>query len=549
MKRLRLATLTGLSALIMAHSLGWAALSGLSGLSGPSAVLGGSVTPLDTLSVSAVAAYSVNRKLRLGYSGSAIRVQRTSDSTESDIGFLGTDLDTATLSTFCSGTSCYVMKMYDQSGNGYDATQSLTANAPKIVNAGTLQTVGSRPTAVFDGNDYLGLSGGALGITNDIEGLTVNGVVQYTDDANVQHLYFASTNGSGTTARASVRKDAADTVTSGGRRQEADSFASAVSVGTYVGALKVHTGVFDYTNTDLYQYINGSNDGTNTSFQATGSTPASNSNTMRIGTNGDNSAGMNGNISEVILFQSALSTVNRQLLERNQGSHYALTIAGNLMFEDTFSGAAIDTAKWTTAYWFGGTNAGNNELEWYQNGNCTVSSGTAKLQAKLETVVQGGTTYDYTSCILSSHGKFYQTYGYYEARVKIPAGQGYWPAFWLLAEDRVWPPELDVMENKGSDTTKVYFTNHYTGGQASSTYTGPDFSAGFHTFGMAWTPTYIRWFVDGIQRAEQTTNIPSEDMYVLLNLAVGGDFPGAPDGTTVFPANYEVDHIKVWTVL
>lgn len=223
-----------------------------------------------------------------------------------------------------------------------------------------------------------------------------------------------------------------------------------------------------------------------------------------------------------------------------------------LTFEDNFPGSSLDASKWTSAYWFGRTNSGNNELEWYLDANVTVINGRGVLTAKSETTVQGGTTYNYTSGIISSHDKFYQQYGYFEASVKIPSGQGLWPAFWMLPQDRSQLPELDIMEILGHQPSKVYFTEHYDSGggvraQHNFNYTGAEFSGGFHTFGMMWTSTFVRWYVDGVLRAQVTENIAAKPMYLLLNLAVGGTWPGPPDGNTVFPAIYEIDYVRAYS--
>lgn len=221
-----------------------------------------------------------------------------------------------------------------------------------------------------------------------------------------------------------------------------------------------------------------------------------------------------------------------------------------LTFEDNFPGSSLDSSKWNTAYWFGNTNTGNNELEWYLPGNVTIADGRCSLTAKEETGVHNSITYNYTSGILSSHDKFYQTYGYFEASVKVPRGQGLWPAFWMLPQDHSWPPEIDIMEILGHQTYKTYSTLHYDSGgaqQSSSSYSGgPDYSLGFHTFAVHWTASFIRWYVDGYLRYEVTANIPNKDMYLLLNLAVGGDWPGSPDGTTVFPSSYEIEYVRAY---
>lgn len=232
-----------------------------------------------------------------------------------------------------------------------------------------------------------------------------------------------------------------------------------------------------------------------------------------------------------------------------------------LLFLDGFNGTSLDTSKWNTCYgWTNGwplcTNAGNPELEWYQAQNNVVSNGTLKQVARSEpTVGTDGKTYPYTSGLISTQGKFSFKYGYLEIKAKTPAGAGLWPTFWTLPVDGTWPPELDVMEQKGQFPNINYMTVHfYKNGNfaySSKTYTGPDFTAGMHIYGLDWQPRRLNWYVDGVLRASfgNRSLIPSKAMYIICNLAVGGDgsFAGPPNSSTVFPAKLEVDYIKVYS--
>src|SRR5206468_3266630 len=114
-------------------------------------------------------------------------------------------------------------------------------------------------------------------------------------------------------------------------------------------------------------------------------------------------------------------------------------------------------------------------------------------------------------------------------------------------------PEIDAMEMLGDSTNVQHMNFHYVRpdgrrGDAGLTWTGPDFSAGWHTFGVDWEPSAIVWYVDGVERWRFTdaSVIPHESMYLLANLAVGGSWPGAPDGSTPFPSSFDVDYIRVW---
>jgi len=235
-----------------------------------------------------------------------------------------------------------------------------------------------------------------------------------------------------------------------------------------------------------------------------------------------------------------------------------------LEFSDNFSGTTLDTTKWHTCQWWATTTCSietNNELELYTKNNVSVSNGALKLQGRRETAVGwNGKTYGYTSGMVSTGGRsgetapgFTFTYGYVEARVKVPKGQGLWPAFWMLPTDHSWPPEIDAMEILGSQPNVSNMTYHYLDGAGThmrpgASWAGPDFSAGWHTFGVDWQPSAITWYIDGIQRWTFTdaAAITNKASYVLLNLAVGGSWPGAPDASTVFPANFLVDYLRVW---
>ncbi len=238
----------------------------------------------------------------------------------------------------------------------------------------------------------------------------------------------------------------------------------------------------------------------------------------------------------------------------------------DLLFNDDFDSTTLNTNNWTTCYWWndgGCTNLDNNELEWYQPDDVLVDNGVLKLQAQERTIVASdGNTYHYTSGIVTTGRsswrkklptRFVLQYGYAEIRAKIPTGQGLWPAFWLLPATHRSKPEIDVMEILGHDPHTVHMNFHYqnsNGGNSSDGYfwAGPDFSAGWHTYAIDWQPDVIIWYVDGIERWRytDTAHIPAEPMYLLANLAVGGDWPGAPDASTPFPSYFEIDYVRVW---
>jgi beta-glucanase (GH16 family) len=236
------------------------------------------------------------------------------------------------------------------------------------------------------------------------------------------------------------------------------------------------------------------------------------------------------------------------------------TGAWTLTFRDEFEGNFLDRNVWATLY-ADGSRTNNDELEWYTDDDDThiVSGGTLKLTA-YDRQTQGG--FPYTSGMISSHDSFNQMYGYFEARMKLPAGRGLWPAFWLLPVPFTWPPEIDIMENLGHQCTTVYNSNHWSaaypngvgepvGGSSTTAYTGANFCSGFHTFGVEWTPTALDFYIDGVRRLRITDHVPVPNsaftgMYITANLAVGGSWPGAPNSETPFPSALEIDYIRAW---
>ena len=243
-------------------------------------------------------------------------------------------------------------------------------------------------------------------------------------------------------------------------------------------------------------------------------------------------------------------------------------------FRDEFNGPANsppDPAKWTAEV--GGWGWGNQELEYYTNSTDNAyqdGAGSLVIKAlKLNPPLTLSCWYgpcQYTSARLITKQKFDVKYGRFEARIKIPRGQGVWPAFWLLGNniDSVsWPQcgEIDIMENIGREPSTIHGTAHgpgYSGGNGiGAAYSLPDnapFADGFHVFILEWTENRIRWYVDGkIYKTMSPQDIPAgtqwvydHPFFILLNFAVGGQWPGSPDGTTVFPQTMIVDYVRVY---
>jgi beta-glucanase (GH16 family) len=170
------------------------------------------------------------------------------------------------------------------------------------------------------------------------------------------------------------------------------------------------------------------------------------------------------------------------------------------------------------------------------------------LQADLRQFTWGRS---YSSGLLTSKESFSQKYGVFEVRAKMPSGKGLWPAFWLLPASGQWPPEIDVLEILGDNPQKLYVSWHSNVGGTHSSETKainvPDTSAQFHTYSIDWTKDAIEWFFDDIQIASRPTPQDfHQAMYMLVNLAVGGGWPGAPDSSTQFPATYTIDWIRAY---
>lgn len=217
-----------------------------------------------------------------------------------------------------------------------------------------------------------------------------------------------------------------------------------------------------------------------------------------------------------------------------------------LTFHDEFNGKALDTKKWWDCYWHGRTH-GDQELEYYAPDSYEVKSGMLRLRADRREM--GGKPY--TSGMIESHDKFSQKYGWFEIRTRVPRGKGYWPAFWLLPATKKWPPEIDVLEILDHEPNKVYMTNHWIDDAGKheangGSWVGPDFSDDFHVYAVEWKPGEIIWYVDGVERFRSSKGVPDEPMYIVANLAVGGDWPGYPDATTPFPAYMDIDYIRVY---
>ncbi|HTL55599.1 MAG TPA: glycoside hydrolase family 16 protein [Candidatus Limnocylindrales bacterium] len=219
-----------------------------------------------------------------------------------------------------------------------------------------------------------------------------------------------------------------------------------------------------------------------------------------------------------------------------------------LTFHDDFNGTALDTNKWNPNDPWGRER--NHELQAYVKNAFEVQDGILHIKAQKLSANYAGKDRAYTSGMMTTYQKFSQEYGRFEIRCRVPQGKGMWPAFWLLPEPLGWPPEIDVLEILGHEPTKAYMTHHFRDEKKhqshGGSWVGPDFSAGFHDFAVEWSPQAIVWFVDGTERFRSEQHIPHTKMYMLVNLAVGGDWPGAPNEQTLLPAALDVDYVRAY---
>lgn len=264
-----------------------------------------------------------------------------------------------------------------------------------------------------------------------------------------------------------------------------------------------------------------------------------------------------------------------------------------LVWSDEFEGKEVDRAKWgfqigngfhnhEAKQWVHGW--GNDELQYYTEDNAATRDGKLVITAKKESLHGcGHTSARMRTVTRQGETLFSQRYGRFEIRAKLPVGQGLWPAIWMLPDKDPYggwaaSGEIDIMEARGHEPGKVLGTIHYGGGWPANAHSGGEFEFAdgkgaehFHTYAVEWEPGVIRWYVDGKEfstkrfwwssskRGASGGEKPtSEDelnpwpapfdkpFHLILNLAVGGRFPGAPDQSTSFPAEMEVDYVRVY---
>ncbi len=220
-----------------------------------------------------------------------------------------------------------------------------------------------------------------------------------------------------------------------------------------------------------------------------------------------------------------------------------------LTFDDEFNTREPDLSKWNLNDPHGKER--NQELQAYVEDAFDEHDGYMYITARKRPAMYDGKLREYCSGMMTTYGKFAQRYGRFEIRCRVPSGKGLWPAFWLLPQPFTWPPEIDIFEILGHQTDRAYFTCHWRDKQGKclsegGSARGINFANGFHTFTLDWTAGHLIWYVDGKEKVRKTTNIPNTKMFMLVNLAVGGTWPGAPDSKTVFPCSLQIDYVRVY---
>ena len=238
---------------------------------------------------------------------------------------------------------------------------------------------------------------------------------------------------------------------------------------------------------------------------------------------------------------------------------YARAPGWVLDWSDEFDGNALDHTKWVEET--GGGGWGNNEQQFYtpRRENVRVADGRLIIEARKEPYENRS----YTSARIKTAGLMERRYGRFEARIRIPRGQGIWPAFWMLGADigkAGWPRsgEIDIMENIGKEPGIVHGTLHGPGYSGDKAFGGPSplkegaYADDFHVYAVEWEPKEIRWYRDGVMYHKARPELVKGDwvfehpFFVLVNLAVGGYWPGDPDASTTFPQRMLVDYVRVY---
>lgn len=230
-----------------------------------------------------------------------------------------------------------------------------------------------------------------------------------------------------------------------------------------------------------------------------------------------------------------------------------------LLFEDQFDGTTLNSANWTHETGTGTNGWGNFELQYYQDNNTTLQDGHLIITAKEETIGSS----NYTSSRIISQNKFDFRYGRVDIRAALPEGQGMWPALWMLGTNFNsvgWPAcgEIDIMEKVGGtgNENTIHGTVHWQNAGQHAEFGGEttlstNTTNQFHVYSITWNATEIRWYVDNVEYHVINTS-PAEldefrrEFFLIMNVAVGGLWPGDPNASTSFPQHMIVDYIRVF---
>jgi beta-glucanase (GH16 family) len=238
-----------------------------------------------------------------------------------------------------------------------------------------------------------------------------------------------------------------------------------------------------------------------------------------------------------------------------------------LVWHDEFNSAEIDLSKWE--HEVNAHGGGNNELQYYtaRAENSYIADSVLVIKAIKETYTGSEGTRQYTSARLRTLNQGDWKYGRFDIRAQLPQGRGLWPAIWMLPTDWIYggwaaSGEIDIMELLGHEPKKVYGTLHYGGQYPNNVHTGSSytlpsgtFSEDFHLFTLEWDSTEFNWYVDGEHYQTQSSwysanyNFPApfdQRFHLLLNVAVGGNWPGNPDASTIFPQEMKIDYVRVY---
>jgi beta-glucanase (GH16 family) len=246
-----------------------------------------------------------------------------------------------------------------------------------------------------------------------------------------------------------------------------------------------------------------------------------------------------------------------------------------LTFEDDFTAPLSlwnprsGEGRWKTCYWFGWQPTGRgcvdkssrtidtdgsqyvlvdaayNNVNPFRQSNGQLAIEVAK-NARPDDPKTAGRAY--TAGMLTSEPSFAQRYGYFEIKMRLPAGKGYWPAFWMLPADHAVPFEIDIMENHGKDPGTIYCTAHWGDGTYTLFPVQLDSVQNEHTYGVLWSREELVWYVDDVEVARTANRDLHSPMYVIAGMGVGGNWGGNPDANTKFPAEMLVDYVKVYRI-